>query len=71
MPGREYLEGIRTELRLGRRQRKMGQNVLSAFGYIRRRATAIQKINAALDDLGLVAHPPINVVPVIGDMVFF
>ena len=60
MPGREYLEGIRTELRLGRRQRKMGQNVLSAFGYIRRRATAIQEINAALDDLGLVAHPPIN-----------
>ena len=60
MPGREYLEGIRTELRLERRQRKMGQNVLSAFGYIRRRATAIQEINAALDDLGLVAHPPIN-----------
>ena len=60
MPGREYLEGIMTELRLERRQRKMGQNVLSAFGYIRRRATAIQEINAALDDLGLVAHPPIN-----------
>ena len=31
MPGREYLEGIRTELRLGRRQRKMGQNVLSNY----------------------------------------
>ena len=60
MPGQEYLEGIRTELQSGRRQRKMGQNVLSAFGYIRRRATAIQEINAALDDLGLVAHPPIN-----------
>ena len=31
MPGREYLEGIMTELRLERRQRKMGQNVLSNY----------------------------------------
>ena len=60
MPGTEYLQNIKKELQLGRRQRKMGQNLLSAFGYVRRRATAIQEINAALDDLGLVTDPPID-----------
>ena len=38
----------------------MGENVLRAFGYVRRRATAIQDINATLEDLGLIAEPPVN-----------
>ena len=60
MTGREYLKDIRTELKSGRRQHRMGENVLRSFGYVRRRATAIEEINATLEDLELVADPPIN-----------
>ena len=60
MTGREYLENIQAELRLGRHQHRMGENILRAFGYIRRRTTAIQEINATLDNLGLVASPPVD-----------
>ena len=60
MTGREYLENIRAELGLGRHQHRMGENVLRAFGYVRRRATAIDEINATLASLGLAADPPVN-----------
>ena len=60
MTGRKYLEDIRTQLESGRYQHRMGANVLRAFGYIRRRATAIEEINATLRDLGLVADPPVG-----------
>ena len=60
MTGREYLEAIRTELESGRRQHRMGENLLRAFGYIRRRATAIEEIHATLQELGLAADPPID-----------
>lgn len=60
MTGKEYLEGIKTELAAGRHQRRMGEKVLRAFGYVRRRATAIEDINATLDELELVADPPIT-----------
>jgi len=39
----------------------MGENILGAFGYVRRRATAVDEIIAILEDLGLVAYPPIDV----------
>ena len=60
MAGREYLEKIRTELRSGRHQHRMGENLLRAFGYVRRRATAVEEINTTLDELGLVTTPPIT-----------
>ena len=60
MTGQKYLQNIRTELELGRRQHKMGENVLRTFGYVRRRATAIEEINAALKELGLAADPPVG-----------
>ena len=60
MTGQEYLEDIRSNLASGRSQHRMGENILRAFGYVRRRATAIEEINATLEDLGLVADPPIN-----------
>ncbi len=60
MTGKEYLEDIRKQLQLGRNQNRMGEKVLRAFGYVRRRATAINEINAALEKLGLEAYPPIN-----------
>ena len=60
MAGKEYLEAIRTELDSGRYQHRMGESLLRAFGYVRRRATAIQEINETLDELGLVANPPIT-----------
>ncbi len=47
-------------MKSGRHQHRMGQNVLSAFGYVRRRATAIEEINTTLQELGLVANPPIS-----------
>lgn len=60
MSGREYLEDIRAELDSGRRQWRMGENLLRAFGYVRRRGTAIDEINSTLEDLGLVADPPVS-----------
>ena len=61
MTGRQYLEDIRTELQSGRHQHRMGENVLRAFGYVRRRATAIQEINETMEDLGMMADPLISV----------
>ena len=60
MSGQEYIQAIRTELQSGRHQHRMGENVLRAFGYVRRRATAINEINTTLDELGLIADPPIT-----------
>ena len=60
MTGQGYLEDIRAKLESGHRQHRMGQNVLRVFGYVRRRATAIEEINATLEMLGLAADPPIN-----------
>ena len=60
MTGQEYLKNIRAELLAGRYQHRMGENVLRAFGYVRRRATAIEEINATLKNLGLIAIPPIT-----------
>ena len=60
MPGQEYLEDIRAKLESGRHQHRMGENLLRAFGYVRRRATAIEEINATLEKLGLAADPPVN-----------
>ena len=60
MTGKEYLEEIKANLEAGRYQHRMGENVLRAFGYIRRRATAIEEINATLNELGLETVPKIN-----------
>ena len=60
MTGHEYLRDIRDNLQAGRHQHRMGENVLRAFGYVRRRATAIKEINATLECLGLVANPAID-----------
>ena len=60
MTGQEYLEDIRNNLASGRNQHRMGENLLRAFGYVRRRATAIDEINSTLDGLGLETDPPVN-----------
>ena len=60
MTGQEYLDDIRKSLESGRRQHRMGQNVLRSFGYVRRRSTAISQINKTLNELGLIADPPID-----------
>ena len=60
MTGQEYLQNIRANLESGRRQHRMGENVLRAFGYVRRRVAAIEEINATLETLGLAANPPVN-----------
>ena len=60
MSGQDYLQDIKNNLQLGRHQHRMGENLLKAFGYVRRRVTAIDEINATLDELGLKANPPIS-----------
>ena len=60
MSGQEYLEAVKAELELGHHQHRMGENILGAFGYVRRRATAIDEINTTLKQIGLVANPPID-----------
>ena len=61
MAGKEYLENIRAKLKAGHRQHRKGESLLRAFGYVRRRATAIYEINAALASLELTAVPPVTV----------
>ena len=60
MTGQDYLKDIRAKLESGRPQRRMGENVLDAFGYVGRIVTAIEEINTTLGELGLAADPPIN-----------
>ena len=60
MSGKAYLEEIKINLKAGRNQHRMGQNLLGAFGYVRRRATAIAEINDTLEELGLTATPSIT-----------
>ena len=60
MSGKDYLQDIKTNLELGRNQHRMGETLLKAFGYVRRRATAIEEITATLKDLGLETNPTIN-----------
>ena len=61
MSGRSYLEEIRTELEEGRKQWRAGASLLAAFGYMRRRKTAVDAINRELEELGLECEPPIDV----------
>lgn len=58
--GRDYLKAIKVELEKGRHQRRMGENVLSAFGYVKRRQSALVEINRVMQDIGLVANPSVD-----------
>lgn len=60
MSGQDYLQDIKNNLQAGRNQHRMGENILRAFGYVRRRKTAIDEINSTLDELGLETYPPIT-----------
>lgn len=55
--GEDYLEAIKTQLSQGRRQWKRGDKLLEAFGYTRRRQTAIDLINILLDAKGMYTVP--------------
>ncbi len=48
MSGDDYLDWILAELNGGHRQWKRGDKILAAFGFTRRRQTAIDRINAGL-----------------------
>ncbi|MBI4234147.1 MAG: CBS domain-containing protein [Chloroflexi bacterium] len=60
MSGREYLQTIHAELKKGRNQWRKGANILEAFGYVRRRQSAIDEINAELKRVGLRKDLPID-----------
>lgn len=60
MSGRDYLSAIKKELEAGRHQNRMGENLLTAFGYVRRRESAIAEINKDMRELGLLTYPPID-----------
>ncbi len=61
MEGKYYLEDIKVELEDGRQQWRAGASVLAAFGYVRRRKTAVDAINKELKHLGLRCEPPLDV----------
>ena len=61
MSGKDYLKDIKTNLESGRHQHRMGENILRAFGYVRRRRTAIEEINTTLNCLGLMTEPSLSV----------
>lgn len=58
--GTEYLKDIKTKLQHGTRQWKRGDKILAAYGFVRRRQTFVDQINAELEALGLEAVPPIT-----------
>jgi len=58
--GEKYLDAILSELRQGRRQWKRGEKLLEAFGYTRRRKTAIELINSMLEARGMYTVPPLT-----------
>ena len=60
MTGIAYLKGIHANIVSGKKQHRKGQNLLRAFGYTRRRGTAIEEINDALDTVGLKSVPIIT-----------
>ena len=60
MNGRNYLEEIKAELKQGRKQWRAGASLLAAFGYVRRRKTALDAINQELNGLGLQCQPEID-----------
>ena len=60
MSGQDYLKAIKTELEQGRRQSRMGETLLAAFGYVRRRRTVTDEITEAIDSLRLKTDPPID-----------
>ncbi len=56
----DYLDAIKKELHAGRRQWKRGDKVLEAFGYKRRRQTAVDLINQRLNAKGISTEPKID-----------
>lgn len=60
MSGHEYLMDIKKELDGGRRQRRMGENILAAFGFTRRRTSTVAEINRVMEELGIASDPPID-----------
>ena len=58
--GEEYLDEIRSNLRQGRRQWRRGDKLLEAFGYTRRRQTAIDLINDLLKAKGMYTDPALD-----------
>jgi CBS domain-containing protein len=58
--GSEYLQQIHDQLESGSNCWRKGENLLGAFGYTRRRQTAVDLINTELTRLGLRTVPPID-----------
>ncbi len=70
--GSDYLEQIRDQLEAGSNCWRKGVNVLGAFGYTRRRQTAVDLINAELKRLGLFTEPTIDTsMPLDGSIHFY
>jgi hypothetical protein len=60
MADEEYLDQIKEQLSLGRNQWRRGDNLLAAFGYIRRRQSAIDVIKEALAARGMTTDPELT-----------
>ncbi|MEX2238597.1 MAG: CBS domain-containing protein [Dehalococcoidia bacterium] len=60
MDGTSYLDDIKRQLEAGARVWRRGDKVLGAFGYTRRRQSAVDLINSELDKRQLRAAPPIS-----------
>ena len=70
--GTDYLDSIAESLKEGRRQWRRGDNLLSAFGYVRRRQTAIDQIRNELAKRGLRTDPEITTsMPLDGYVTFY
>ena len=59
--GSDYLDEVVERLKSGgKRPWRRGDNLLAAFGYVRRRQTVIDTINRELESKGLRTEPPIT-----------
>jgi len=55
-----YLANIKRQLQAGQRAWRRGDQILGAFGYQRRRQTAIDLINAEVESLGMFTQPAVT-----------
>lgn len=70
--GADYLDAITEALQSGKRQWRRGDNLLAAFGYVRRRQTAIDLINDELERRGLRTDPEVTTaLPLEGYVTFY
>lgn len=60
MSGTEYLDAIRSQLESGKSAWRRADNIFRAFGYVRRRQSAVDQFNKEMEARGMRAEPALT-----------